>query len=269
MAPTSEILSRSRAALFGHAALWIPAFLTIILQDMVLPLTARGGHPGQAAAGVMAALGAMMIGAGWLAMIGAALRGEHPGLKAFADGVNDRWVPVVVGNLVYWLLIVALAGLAFWYGHQAYGFDALMSWLRPLMDLPPEQQQAAMDPTKLPPAVVGWVNLVAIWFVGFLIVNALLIFWQPLVVLRGRGWLAAWAESPRIVSSRFGQVLSLGALHLAGILLARMLMASLQPLPTFVGVGLYVGVVALFMIAYAAVVEDALPAPGGQVDVEA
>ncbi len=269
MAPTPEILRRARAALFGHAALWIPAFLTIILQDMVLPLAARGGHPGQAVAGLMAAIGSVMIGAGWLAMIGVALRGETPGIKAFADGVNTRWVPIVIGNVAYWLVILALAGLAFWYGHTTYSFDALMSWIKPVLELPVEKQQAALDPSKMPPAVLGWINVAALWFVGFLLVNALLIFWQPLVVLRDRGWLAAWAESTRLVFARFGQVLSIGALHVAGLLLARMLMASLQPLPTFVGVALYVGVVGLFMIAYAAIVEDALPPPGELVDVEA
>lgn len=269
MAPTPEILRRARAALFGHAALWIPAFLTIILQDMVLPLAARDGHPGQALSGLMAAIGAVMIGAGWLAMIGVALRGETPGLKAFADGVNERWVPIVIGNVAYWLVILALAGFAFWYGHVTYGFDALLTWFKPILELPPDKQQAALDPTKMPPAVMGWINLVALWFVAFLMVNALLIFWQPLVVLHGRGWLAAWAESVRLFIARFGQVLSLGALHLAGILLARMMMASMQPLPTFMGVALYVGVVGLFTIAYAAVVEDALPRPGEHLDVEA
>ena len=269
MAPSSEILRRSRATLFAHAALWIPAFLMIIMQDMVLPLAARGGHPGQALAGLMAAIGAVMIGAGWIAMIGAALRGEAPSLKAFADGVNARWVPIVLGNIAYWLLILALAGIAFWYGHQTHGFDTLSSWIRPILDLPPEQQQAAFDPATMPPAIRGWVNLAALWFFAFLIVNALLVFWQPLVVLRDRGWLSAWAESARLFFERFGQVITIGALHLTGILLARMLMASMQPLPTFVGVALYVGIVALFTIAYAAIVEDARPAPGEHVNVEA
>lgn len=269
MASTPEILRRARETFFSHAALWIPAFLTIILQDMVLPLAARGGNPGQALAGLMAAIGAVMIGAGWLAMIGAALRQEPPGMQAFADGVNARWVPIVIGNLAYWLVVLAMAGLAFWYGHTTYGFDHLKAWLEPILALPPEKQQAAFDPTKMPPAVIGWINLVALWFVGFLLVNGLLLFWQPLVVLRDRGWLAAWAESARLVFARLGQVVGLGALHLAGLAMARMLMASMQPFPTFVGVGLYVAVVGLFTIAYAAVVEDALPRPGAHVDATA
>jgi hypothetical protein len=269
MAPTPEILRAARAAFFSHAILWIPAFLTVILQDMVLPLAARGGHPGQALSGLMAGIGAVMIGAGWLAMIGVALRDGTPGLKDFADGVNARWVPIVVGNLVYWLVVLALAAIAFSYAHGAYGWDQLVAWIKPMLELPPERQQAALDPTKLPPAVLGWMNVAMAWFATFLLVNAILVFWQPLVVLQGQGWLEAWVGSARLFGRRFGQVLSIGALHLGGLFLARMLMASMQPLPTLVGVALYVGVVGLFTVAYAAVVVDAYPPPGAQVDLEA
>ncbi len=259
MTPTSEILHRSRHLLFTHAALWIPAFFTILLQDMLLPLSARDGHPGQALAGVCAAVGAVMISGGWVAMIGAGLKGEEPSIKAFADGVNDRWLPIVLGNLAFWLLVVAMAGAAFWYGHQAYGWDNLVAWIKPLIELPPDKQQAAIDPAKLPAPVLGWMNVVASWFAAFLLLNYLLLFWQPLVVLRGRTWARAWVESIGLAFSRFGQAFSLALLHLAGLFLARALMASLQPVATLVGVALYVGVVALFTIVYAAVVVDVLP----------
>lgn len=265
MTPTPEILRRSRHLLFTNAALWIPAFFTILLQDMVLPLSARDGNPGQALAGVCAAIGAVMVGGGWVAMIGAGLKGQEPTLQAFADGVNARWVPIVLGNLAFWLVVVAMAGAAFWYGNQAYGWDHLVAWIKPLTELPPDKQQAAIDPAKLPAPVLGWMNVVACWFAGFLILNFLLLFWQPLVVLKGQGWAAAWADSIALAFRRFGQAFGLAALHLAGLFLARVMMASLQPVATLVGVVIYVGVVALFTIVYAAIVVDAFPeAPEGE-----
>lgn len=271
MTPTSEILGRSRQLLFTHAVLWIPAFVTILLQDMLLPLSARDGHPGQALAGLCAAIGAVMIGGGWVAMIGAALRGESPGMQPFAEGINARWIPIVIGNVAFWLVVLAMAGAAFWYGHQTYGWDHLVAWIKPLLEMSPEKQQAAIDPSKLPAPVMGWMNVIAVWFAGFLALNFLLLFWQPFVVLRGHGWASAWVASITLAFQRFGQVMALAWLHLAGLFLARALMASLQPVATFVGVALYVGLVALFTIAYAAVVEDAVPPvpPTPAIDVTA
>ncbi|MEB3329708.1 MAG: hypothetical protein VKQ33_10795 [Candidatus Sericytochromatia bacterium] len=269
MRTTSELLDTARLALARQPLLWPPALLAVLLQDALFPLAARAGTPAQAGAALCAVLGAVLVGAGWLAMIGRALRGGEPGLQDFVDGVNARWGTILIGTVCFWAVILALAGLAYAQGSRSYGVEPLVAWVTALMKLPPEAQQAALEPGRIPAAVVGWMNLLAAWVATVTLVHALLLFWQPLVVLQGLGWLKAWAGSMGLAVRRVGQVLSLGALYLGAMLGAQLLTATLHPVLVLAGVACHILTVAYFTVVFAAVVEDEWPAQAPTTDVRA
>lgn len=270
MRKTPDILATARRTLAEHPVLWAPALLMLLLQDAVLPLAAQGaGALPQALAGLCAALGAVLVGAGWLAMVGRALRGGEPALQDFVDGVNARWGSLLLGTIAYAALIAGLAGLAFAQGDRVFGIDALVSWFKHLLELTPEQQRAALSPTRIPPAVEGWVNLVAAWLAAVAVVNTLLLFWQPLVVLQGLGWLSAWVGSAGLVMRRFGQVIALGGLEIGATLGSRLLIATLNPVAVVLGVAVHIVAVAFFLTVYATVVEDEWPAHAPRTDLRA
>lgn len=270
MRKTPEILETARRTLAENPVLWAPAMLTLLLQDAVVPLALQGGGAiPQLLAGICAALGAILVGAGWLAMIGRALRSGTPVLQDFVDGVNARWISLLVGSFFYVAVMAGLAGVAYAQGDRVFGLDALLAWVKPLLELSPEQQREALSPTRIPPAVEGWVNLFAAWFLAVGCVNALLTFWQPLVVLQGLGWLAAWAGSGGLVLRRFGQVLAIGTLYVGVTLGARLLTVTLHPVLVMLGVGIHIVAAAYFTVVFAAVVEDEWPAQAPTTDVRA
>jgi hypothetical protein len=269
MRTTSELLTTARSALARNPSLWPPAMLVVLLQDALFPLAAQAGTPAQAVAGLCAVLGAVLVGAGWLAMIGRALRGGDPRLQDFADGVNARWGAMLFGTLCFWAVIAGLAGLAYAQGARSYGVEPLVAWFTGLMKLPAEAQQAALDPSRIPAAVVGWMNLLAAWVAAVTVVHALLVFWQPLVVLQGLGWFKAWAGSVGLAMRRFGQLVSIGVLYVGAMLGARLLIATLQPGLVMVGVTCHILTVAYFTVVFAAVVEDEWPAHAPTTDVRA
>jgi len=267
MRDTNQILRDTRNALTQNPLLWMPAFAILLLQDAILPLGVQQGRAPQLLGALAAVLAATMITAGWYAMVARVLRGGNATLRDFVDGVNARWLSIVSGSIVYWLVLAALGAIAFWYGQRTYGFETLVSWFRSLLELSPAQQQAALELSQIPPTVIGWLNLAAIWFSAVAGINALLVFWQPLVVLQGQRWTAAWIGSAGLLFRRFGQVLFIGALHIGSLLLARLLIATLNPAFMIVGVALQMLSITYFSIVYATVVEDEWPVTATQTDV--
>jgi hypothetical protein len=219
-------------------------------------------------AGALAAvLAATIIAAGWYAMMARVLRGGSATFRDFVDGVNARWLSILSGTIVYWLLLAALGAIAFWHGQQTYGVETLVNWFKSLLELSPAQQQAALELSKIPQAVIGWLNLAALWVSGVAVLNALLVFWQPLVVLQGQRWTAAWIGSAGLFFRRFGQVIFIGVLHIGSLVLARLLIATLNPLLMMVGVALQMLSVTYFSLVYATMVEDEWPVAAIQTDV--
>ncbi|MEB3223888.1 MAG: hypothetical protein VKS61_17575 [Candidatus Sericytochromatia bacterium] len=269
MRKTQDLLDTARDTLASHPILWPPALTVILLQDAMFPMAAQGGSPAQALAGFCALLGAVLVGAGWLAMIGRALRGGGPTFRDFADGVNARWGSILLGTLCFWAVIAGLAGLAYAQGTRTYGLEALTTWFTALVKLGPEAQQAALDPARIPAAVVGWVYLATAWLVAATALHGLLLFWQPLVVLQGLGWLKAWAGSIGLVFRRFGQVVAVGLLFGVSMVGARFLIATMHPLLAMVGVACHIVTVTYFTVVFAAVVEDEWPAHAPTTDTHA
>lgn len=247
----------------------MPAFAIILLQDAVLPLSLRGGSPTQALAALSAALSAVLLGAGWYALMGRAVREGNPSWTDFLDGINARWLTLLVGTLAQWGLVLAWAAMLFWYGEHTYGWERLLAWFKPLLELPPAAQQAALDPSRIPAWVVGWMNLFALWFVSVAVLHVLLLFWQPMVVLKGLSWPAAWLGSCGLTLRRFTQVLAIGLLHGVAWLGARLMIATLHPAFTLIGVMAYMVTVAFFTLAYTMLVEDEWPARAPNLDVRA
>lgn len=269
MRNTHQILKETRTALGRSPILWLPAFAIILLQDAILPLGVQHGSPAPLLGATFAALAAAMLGAGWYALMARVLRGGHATFRDFVDGVNARWVSIVAGTLTYWLLLAATGTIAFAYGQRVIGVEPLVAWFKPLLDLAPAQQQAALDPTKIPASVIEWMNIAAVWVTVVLLLNALLIFWQPLVVLQGQRWTAAWIGSAGLSLRRLGQVISLGSLHLGSLVFARLLIATLNPVVMMAGVAIYMFSVTYFTLVYATVVEDEWPVQANQTDVRA
>lgn len=269
MRNTHQILKDTRSALSRNPSLWLPAFAIILLQDAILPLGIQHGTPAPLIGALAAALAAAMLGAGWYALMARVLRGGTATFRDFIDGVNARWLSIVTGTIVYWLLLAATAAIAFAYGQRFIGVEPLLAWFKPLLELSPTQQQAALDPTRIPPPVLEWMNVAALWVTAVVLLNALLLFWQPLVVLQGQRWTAAWIGSAGLCLRRMGQVLLIGSMHLGTLIFARLLIATLNPLVMMAGVAVYMFAVAYYTLVYATVVEDEWPVQVNQTDIRA
>lgn len=259
MAHASELLARSRATLGKYPALWLPPIAINAFQSLAgVPMT----NPApQALVGVTAYMATFIIAAGWLQMIGVALKEERPGFKAFKEGVNAHWGHMVLGHVVFFLILgAALAALA-WVGEQQYGFAPLMEWYKQLVAMTPAEQQAAVEPAALPAAVRGWMSLFLVGLGIGAVMTFLLLFWQPLVVLAGQPWWKAWGKSVQLVFRRFKLAFGFAALHGVLFFATLTLTASGNAFFTIVGLTMLLFVTIFFKIAYAAVVVDScLPA---------
>ncbi|MEB3285336.1 MAG: hypothetical protein VKN33_08630 [Candidatus Sericytochromatia bacterium] len=249
--------------------MWLPGFAVILLQDALFPLGLQHGRLPHLMGALAAAVAATMLLAGWYALMARVLRGGVATFRDFIDGINARWMTMVAGTCVYWLLIGSLAAIIFWYGQRSIGLDPLLAWFKPLLELPTAQQQAALEPSRIPRAVIEWMNLAAIWVSLVVALNALLVFWAPLAILQGQRWTAAWLGSAGLCLRRLGQVIAIGTLHIGSLLFARILMASFQPLTVMAGVALYMFSLTYFTMVYATVVEDEWPVDAKQTDLRA
>lgn len=257
MASSSDLMPRARATMMRWPALWLPPILVNLFQSMAsVPLST------QAAQGVVlftAYMASFIIDAGWLAMIGKSLQDEAPRWADFKEGVNKYWGHLVAGHLVYLLLTgAALAGLA-WYGDHQYGFQPLKAWYDSMMHLKPADLQAALEPSKIPPAVRGWMSLMTLWMVGVAAMTFLVLLWQPLVVLAGLSWWKAWGESVRLVFSHFFQVFGYALFHLGAFTFSLSIAASGTPFLAVAGLTFMLFVTIYFKILYAALVASVYP----------
>lgn len=267
MATTRELLGTARTTMSKWPALWLPAIMINAFQSLAgIPLSTVAL---QGIVGVTANLGAFLLQAGWLSMIAEGLRGERPRFSHFNEGVNRHWGAMIAGNLAYLLVLgLLLAGFVF-YGDQQHTLSALTQWYAGLKDATPAQLQAALQPERIPLPVRGWMTLFLGWSALAAFVTFLLLFWQPLVVLRGMRWWRAWGASVKLVFRRFGQTASFALLHLLAFMTSLMLAAAGNPIMALVGLTLLLFVMIFFKILYAAVVDDALPAPAAHVDATA
>jgi hypothetical protein len=267
MKSAAELMATARGTLTKWPALWLPPIFMNMAQSLSgIPLT---NNALQAVSALTANLGAMIITAGWLAMIGVAQRDERPTYAAFMDGVNRRWGTVLAGSLVFLLLLgVSLAAIA-WYGETQYGSATLRTWYAGIEKLTPAEMNAALQPDKLPGAVRNWMSLFMLWLASAAVMTFALIYWQPLAVLRDMPWWKAWLTSVRLVFSRFGQTLGFALLHLMAFVAGLTITAGGGPVLAIFGLTMLLFVSIFFKILYAAVVNDAFPAPGETVNVEA
>ncbi len=267
MRSAADLMATARGTLAKWPALWLPPILMNMAQSLSgIPLTSL---PAQVVTGISANLGAMIINAGWLAMIGVALTGEKPTFEAFSSGINRRWGAIVSGSLVFVLLLaLMLAGLV-WYGDTHYGTNTLREWYQSIEKLTAAELNAALQPEKLPTAIKSWMYLLMLWMTAAAGLTFLLLYWQPLVVLRDMPWWTAWAASIRMVVTRFVQTLGFALFHLIAFAAGLSITAGGGPILALFGLTMLLFVSIFFKILYATVVDDAYPAPGATVDVKA
>lgn len=267
MKSATELMAIARGTLSKWPALWLPPIFMNMAQSLSgIPLTT---NTMQVVSALSANLGAMIINAGWLAMIGTAQQGERPTFASFMDGVNRRWGTMLVGSLAFLLLLGASLAAIAWYGETQYGSAALRTWYSGIAKMTPTELNAALQPDKLPAAVRDWMYLFMLWLASSAALTFLLIYWQPLAVIRNMPWWKAWLASVRLVFSRFGQTLAFAVLHLLAFMIGLSTTAGGGPVLAIFGLTLLLFVSIFFKILYAAVVDDAYPEPGKALDVEA
>ncbi|MDB5097139.1 MAG: hypothetical protein JWM80_1560 [Cyanobacteria bacterium RYN_339] len=238
-------------------ALWLPPFMMSALQ-----LMAGGPYASDAAHGVVlvtANLGVFIIEAGWLAMIRQAVADKAPTMETFKEGVNAHWWPLVVGSLAFYAVMAGLLMLAVYLGEQRYGHVALEQWVQTIKDLPPDKLEAHLQTHQLPSAISGWAALVAAWVAAAGLTGLVLLFWQPLTVLRDLPWWRAWGASAKLLGSRLLQTLAIAILQGATLFLGVTVMLAGSPIFAFLGLGMVLAAMTYFKIAYATVVADAFP----------
>jgi hypothetical protein len=250
-------MPRARATMMRWPFLWMPPILVNLFQSMAsVPMASQSMQWIVLACAYMASF---IIDAGWLQMIGRAQKDQAPKFSDFNAGVNAHWGHLVAGHLVYFLLIGGFMAAIAWYGDQQYGFVPLKSWYDAMMALKPTELQAALEPSKIPVPVRGWMSLMTVWMAGVAALTFLLLFWQPLTVLTRLPWWKAWGASVRLVFKRFFQVLGYALLHVAAFSLALSIAASGTALLAVVGLTMLLFVTIYFKILYAAVVADEHP----------
>jgi hypothetical protein len=257
MRPTPELLASAQATMMKWPALWLPPFMISALQ-----LMAGGPYASEAAHGVVlvtANLGVFIIEAGWLAMIRQGIADKAPTMATFKQGVNAHWLSLVVGSLAFYGLVAAMLAMAFYLGEQRYGHAALTQWVMSIKDLPPDQLEARLQAQKLPPEVSGWATLATAWMGAAGLTGILLLYWQPLAVLRDLPWWRAWAGSVGLVFRRFGPTLAIALLQAVTMFVSLSVMLAGSPVFAFLGLGMLLVAMIFFKIAYATVVADTFP----------
>jgi hypothetical protein len=267
MRSASDLMATARATMTKWPALWLPPIFMNMAQSLAgIPLTSTML---QALSGLMANMGALFINAGWLAMIGAALKDEKPSMGVFTDGLNRRWAAVLFGTLAFVLLLGAGLAALYWYGDRTYGFQAVRAWFDAFQALPPEKVNEALQPDKLPLVVKRWMYLAMVWMTFAAGTTFMLLYWQPLAVLREMPWWKAWLSSIKLVFTRFGLTASFALLHLIVFVAALSITAGRSAFLALFGLTMLLFIEIYFKILYAAVVTDAYPEPGTQVDLKA
>ena len=105
MRSAAQLMAAARATMSKWPALWLPPIFMNMAESLAaVPLTTSIA---QLVTAVSANLGALIINAGWLAMIGSAIKDEKPTASIFFAGVNRRWVSILVGSLVFMLILGA------------------------------------------------------------------------------------------------------------------------------------------------------------------
>jgi hypothetical protein len=233
-----------------------------------LQLMAGGPYASEAAHGMVlltTSLGVFIIEAGWLAMIREALAEKAPTMETFKEGVNAHWMALVFGSLAFYALLIGLMLAAVYLGEQRYGHEGLERWVATIKDLKPEQLEVKLRNQPLPPDVAGWSALLVGWMGAATLSGLLLLFWQPLAVLRNLPWWRAWAGSVQLLFRRFGQALAIAILQAASVFLSVSVMFGGSPIFAFLGLGMLLATMTYFKIAYATVVADAYPAVDARV----
>jgi len=255
--PASDLLALARTTTGAWPALWLPPILSLLVQGLALGDYA---HPAvHAVVATSACLAALLVEAGWLAMIGRALTGAAPTMDDFNQGVNARWLPILAGNVALIVGLGALAGAVYAIGDAQYGWKALQAWFDSIKDLPPEALRKAVDPEKLPAAVQGWFFDIAMGLGVAGLASLALTFWKALVVLGGRTWWAAFGGSVALVVRRFGFVVAASIAQVGGVLSANMWASGGNPVGGLFGLVGYMAITVYFTVLYAAIARDSLP----------
>jgi hypothetical protein len=265
MRSAAQLMAAARATMTKWPALWLPPILMNMAQSLAaVPLTT---HAAQAVTAVAANVAALLVNAGWLAMIARAIRDERPTATSFFEGVNRRWGSILVGSLVFILILgAALAAIAVWGDHQ-YGSQPLRAWFDAFEKLPADKVADALRPEKLPLVVKQWMYLLMVWmtFAGGL--TFVLLFWQPFTVIGDMPWYKAWLASVRLVFTRFGMAALFAVLHLIAFMAGLSIITGGNALLALFGLTMLLFVSIYFKTLYAQAVSDVVP--GAQLDVKA
>lgn len=270
MMPTSPLLARARLLLGRHLILWVPTVLAQTVQAAgSLPASQRGV---QYLVLLAALLASGLIEGGQTAMIaqawgpaGAAAaqpaKAERPTWGRFAEAINARWGTLLAGQLAFLALLIAVGGAFVGVGAWRLGTETVTAWIMEISKLKPEALPAALSPDAIPLAVLEWGALFSLMMLVMSVVAGLLLFWQPLAVVRGLTAPRAFLESAKLVFRRFKLVMGLASVQ-ALFTIVTLVGAAGGPVAALVGMALLLAVSVYFKIAYTAVViEDAEPLP--------
>ena len=259
MRSTSELITAAQATMLKWPAIWLPPFMISALQ-----LMSSGPYMNAAAQGIVVVttnLGVFLIEAGWVALIARALNNQPVRMEDFRAGVNKHWVSLVCGNLAFYILLAALLGVMAAAGNALYGMDSLEQWFKSIEGLSPEKLEAILKPDGLPAPIKGWLGLFAGWMALTVVASFLLLFWQPVVVLRGVGWWRGWLGSVRLVFTRFGQALVVALMNAALLFASLGVVTAGSAVMALLGLGMLLLVMTYFKILYATFVADTWPPP--------
>jgi hypothetical protein len=265
MRSAAQLMAAARATMTKWPALWLPPIFMNMAQSLAaVPLTT---HAAQAVSAVAANIGALLINAGWLAMIARAIKDESPNAATFFEGVNRRWGSILVGSLAFvGILGAALAAIAVWGDHR-YGLAPLQAWFDAFQKLPADKVADALQPEKLPLVVKQWMYLLMVWMTFASGLTFLLLFWQPFTVIGDMPWYKAWVASVRLVFTRFGMALLFAVLHLIAFAAGLSITTGGNALLALFGLTVLLFVSIYFKTLYAHAVSDVVP--GAQLDVKA
>jgi hypothetical protein len=257
MRSTFQLLKAAQATMLKWPAIWLPTFMISALQ-----LMASGPYMNVVAQGFVMLttnMGVFLIEAGWLSIIARALNEQPIRMEDFQTGVNQHWASFVAGNIAFYLLIAGLFGGAIAIGNSLYGMDGIEHWVKGLEGLTPEKLNAMLRPELVPAPVKGWMSLMAVWM-GLVVLTAfLLLFWQPVVALRGVGWWRGWLGSMTLVFNRFPQALAVAVLHLFMLIVSLGIVTAGSALSAMLGLCMLLLVTTYFKALYATFVFDAWP----------
>jgi hypothetical protein len=259
MGQARDLLKTARATLTKWPSLWLPPLLINAFQSLAgMPMAS---WVTQAVVALCVNLAGFLIQGGWLSMIDRALQGETPRIEDFKGGVNRHGASLIGGNLVYFISMGGLLALFAWGGDRLYRLEALQAWVLAFSKLDAAHQQAMLEIQHLPAAIQGWFMLFALWLGVASILSFMLIYWQPLVVLRQVSWWRGWFFSAKITLSRFKMTLGFVVRELIACAVCLLFASSGNPLVGLMGLIAFIFVLIYYKILYATVVRDVFPLP--------